>query len=219
MDMKKKLNVYIADDHTLFRKAMVSLIQSFENVKAVKDAENGKELLDMVKHEEPDVAIIDMQMPVMDGVEACERMIIKYPEVKLIVLTMHDSEKYILHMIEMGVHAFLLKNAEPEELEKAIHAVVEKDFYHNDLVAAVLRRHIKNKIGAERPVFKSTDLSEREVEVLRLICQELTLKEIAEKLSISENTARNHRVNIMEKVGVKNTVGMVKYAYESGLFN
>ena len=106
--MKRKLKVYIADDHTLFRKAMAGLIQTFESVKEVKDAENGKELVDLVKDDQPDVVIVDMQMPVMDGVEACERLIMKYPEVKLIMLTMHDSEKYILHMIEMGVHAFLL---------------------------------------------------------------------------------------------------------------
>jgi DNA-binding NarL/FixJ family response regulator len=215
--MKKKLKVYIADDHTLFRKAMVGLIETFEGVSEVKDTENGKELLSLVSAAAPDVAIVDLQMPVMDGVEACERILSKYPDVKLIVLTMHDSEKYIVHMLEIGVHAFLLKNTEPEELEKAIYAVAEKDFFHNDLVAAVLRKNMKQKVAGERPTFKSSELTERESEVLLLICQELTLKEIADRMNISEHTARNHRVNLMEKIGVKNTVGLVKYAYESGL--
>lgn len=214
--MNKKLKVYIADDHTLFRKAMVNLLKSFESVVEVKDAENGKALLALMKYEAPDVAIIDLQMPVMDGAETCEAIVDKFPDVKIIVLTMHDSERYILHMMEMGVHAFLLKNTEPDELQEAIHAVVEKDFYHNDLVAAVLRKNVKDKKFAQRPMF-SSELSEREKEIVKLVCQELTIKEIGQKLSISENTVRNHRVNIMEKVGVNNMVGLVKYAYEVGL--
>ena len=215
--MKKKLKVYIADDHTLFRKAMMNLIQTFEGVSLVKDAENGKELLTLIKLEQPDVAIVDLQMPIMDGAETCEKILSTYPDIKIIVLTMHDSDKYVLHMIEMGVHAFLLKNTEPDEVEEAIHAIVEKDFYHNDLVAAALRKGMRDKKAGERPSFKSHDLTEREREILQLICQELTIKEIGDRLSISEHTARNHRVNIMDKIGVKNAVGLVKYAYETGL--
>lgn len=215
--MSGKIKVYIADDHTLFRKAMVNLLQTFEKVEIVKDAENGKELLSLIKQEEPHVAIIDLQMPVMDGVETCEQLLPKFPDLKIIILTMHDSEKYILHMMEMGVHAFLLKNTEPDELEKAIYAVVEKDFYHNDLVASVLRKNMKERKAGQRPVFKNIDLSDREKEILKLICRELTIREIGLKLSLSENTVRNHRVNIMEKVGVKNAVGLVKYAYETHL--
>jgi two-component system, NarL family, response regulator DegU len=215
--MKKQLNVYIADDHTLFRKAMMNLIRAFDSVADVKDAENGKELLTLMKYQQPDVAIVDLQMPVMDGVATCETIIQKYPEVKLIILTMHDSEKYILHMMEMGVHAFLLKNTEPDELEAAINAVVEKDFYHNDLVAAVLRKNMREKKSGQRPAFAAAELSDREKEIVVLICQELTNKEIGQRLSLSENTVRNHRVNVMEKIGVANMVGLVKYAYETGL--
>jgi len=214
--MNKKLKIYIADDHTLFRKAMVNLLQTFEDVGEVKDAEHGKALLTLMKYEAPDVAIIDLQMPVMDGTDTCQVIVDKYPDVKIIVLTMHDSERYILHMMEMGVHAFLLKNTEPDELEEAIHSVIEKDFYHNDLVASVLRKNVKERKSGLRPNF-SSELSEREKEVVRLVCQELTIKEIGQKLAISENTVRNHRVNIMEKVGVNNMVGLVKYAYETGL--
>ncbi len=215
--MKPEYSVYIADDHTLFRKAMVNLIRTFEGVKEIKDAENGKELLNLIKQQTPHVAIIDLQMPIMDGTEASEQILQKFPDVKIIILTMHDSEKFILHMMEMGVHAFLLKNTEPEELEKAIYSVVEKDFYHNDLVASVLRKNVKEKKAGKRPVFLQSELSDREKEVLTLICGELTMKEISQKLFLSENTVRNHRVNIMEKVGVNNIVGLIKYAYEVGL--
>jgi two-component system, NarL family, response regulator DegU len=215
----KKFKVYIADDHTLFRKAMVNLMKTFDRVDQIKDAENGRELLALIKADKPDVVIVDLQMPVMDGAEVSEAIITKYPDVKIIILTMHDSEKFILHMMETGVHAFLLKNTEPEELEKAIYAVMEKDFYHNDLVAAVLRKNVKEKRSGQRPVFRQNDLTEREKEILTLTCQELTIKEIGQKLSLSENTVRNHKVNIMEKVGVNNTVGLVKFAYETGIIS
>jgi DNA-binding NarL/FixJ family response regulator len=213
----KQLKVYIADDHTLFRKAMVNLLRSFERVGDVKDAENGRELLALIKYEIPDVVIVDLQMPVMDGSEASAQILNKFPDVKIIVLTMHDSNKFILHMMDLGVHAFLLKNTEPDELEKAIYAVADKDFYHNDLVASVLRKNVRERKPGQRPVFETAELTEREKEILLLICQELTMKEIGQRLFLSENTVRNHRVNIMEKVGVNNIVGLVKYAYDAGV--
>ncbi len=196
---------------------MVNLLRSFERVIDVKDAENGKELLSLIKNEIPDVVLVDLQMPVMDGSEACGHIIQKYPDVKIIVLTMHDSNKFILHMMDMGVHAFLLKNTEPDELEQAIYAVADKDFYHNELVAAVLRKNVKERKPGHRPSFDHPDLTDREREILLLICQELTMKEIGQRLYLSENTVRNHRVNIMDKVGVNNIVGLVKYAYETGI--
>lgn len=217
--MKPSYKVYIADDHTLFRKAMVNLLRTFPRVEEVKDAENGKELLTLIKYEAPDVAIVDLQMPVMDGAETCEHIIQKFPDIKIIILTMHDSNKFILHMMEMGVHAFLLKNTEPDELERAIYSVAEKDFYHNDLVASVLRKNVKDRKTGQRPVFQQAELTDRETEILLLICRELTMKEIGQRLFLSENTVRNHRVNIMEKVGVNNIVGLVKYAYEVGLIS
>ena len=213
----RPLKVYIADDHTLFRKAMVNLLRSFERVIDVKDAENGKELLALIKFEVPDVVLVDLQMPIMDGAEASSHILQKYAEVKIIILTMHDSNKFILHMMDMGVHAFLLKNTEPDELEQAIYAVADKDFYHNDLVATVLRKNVKERKSGQRPSFEHAELTDREREILLLICQELTMKEIGQRLFLSENTVRNHRVNIMDKVGVNNIVGLVKYAYETGI--
>ena len=153
----------------------------------------------------------------MDGSETSTIILQKYPDVKIIILTMHDSSKFILHMMDLGVHAFLLKNTEPDELEKAIYAVADKDFYHNDLVVTVLRKNVNERKTGQRPTFQAAELTEREKEILLLICQELTMKEIGQRLFLSENTVRNHRVNIMEKVGVNNIVGLVKYAYEAGV--
>ncbi|HEY8937434.1 MAG TPA: response regulator transcription factor [Cyclobacteriaceae bacterium] len=213
--MKQKIKVYIADDHTLFRKAMVNLLRTFKYVSEVKDAENGQDLLALMKNEVPDVAIVDLQMPIMDGAETCEHILEKYPDVKIIVLTMHDSDRYVLHMMEMGAHAFLLKNTEPDELERAIHSVIEKDFYHNEWVVTILRKNVK----AQRPNFSNDDLTDREKQIVQLVCRELSSKQIAEKLFVSERTIENHRATIMKKLGVKNTIGLVHYAYQIGIMS
>ena len=149
----------------------------------------------------------------MDGAETCENIISKYPGVKIIILTMHDSDKYVLHMMEMGVHAFLLKNTEPDELEKALHSVVEKDFYHNEWVVSIMRKNVR----AQRPSFNNDDLTDREKQIVQLVCRELSSKQIADKLSVSERTIENHRAAIMKKLSVKNTIGLVHYAYQSGI--
>jgi two-component system, NarL family, response regulator DegU len=213
----KKLKLFIADDHTIFRKAMVNMLQGFERVEEVKDAENGKELLELMKFELPDVAIIDLQMPVMDGVEASKKIISKYPKVKIVILTMVDSEQYIIHMVEMGVHAFLLKNTDPDELERAIYSVYENDFYNNKLVASALRRNLKNT--SNKPSTIRQELSDREKEIVLLVCQEFTNKEIGDKLNISDRTVETHKSRIMEKIGARSAIGIVKYAYETQLFS
>ncbi|MEQ8243778.1 response regulator transcription factor [Fulvivirga sp.] len=215
-----KLTVYIADDQTLFRKGMSRLVKSFGQVKEVKEAENGKELLALVKEQQPDVILMDLEMPVMDGVEATEKIIAKYPDIKIIVLSMHDTQQHIFYLMEIGAHAFLLKNAEPEEVKEAIVSVMKYDFYQNQIVIEALRKGAidQRKQKLERPMFRETaPLSDREKEVLQLICRELTMKEIGDKLALSEKTIQNHRARIMIKLNARNTVGLVKYAYESGL--
>ncbi|ELR69034.1 DNA-binding response regulator, LuxR family [Fulvivirga imtechensis AK7] len=214
-----KIKVYIADDQTLFRKGMGRLVRSFPNVSEVKEASNGKELLDLIKEEKPDVILMDLEMPVMDGIEATEKVLAKYPNIKIVVLSMHDSQQHIFYLMELGAHAFLLKNAEPEEVQEAINAVLKNDFYQNQLVVEALRKGAMDKKKAEmRPVFQnSASLTDREKEILLLICRELTMKEISDKLSLSEKTVHNHRARMMDKLGVRNTVGLVKYAYDSGL--
>lgn len=195
---------------------MVRLLKTFKRIQEVTEAQNGKDLIKLLSKQTPDVILLDLEMPVMNGVETAEFVIRKYPDVKLIVLTQHDSEKYILHMLEMGVHSFLLKNANPDELERAIYSVHDKDFYHNDLISSVMRKSIA--LRAEKPVFsKLAELSDREKEIFKLICEELSLKEIGHRLNISDKTIHSHKANIQSKLGVKNTVGMIKYAYESGL--
>ncbi len=212
----RKISVCIIDDHNLFRKAIMNLIKAFPRVGEVTEAENGKDFIDLYKNKWPDIILLDLEMPRMNGVETAEYLIPNYPNLKIIVLTQHDSEKYMLHMLELGVHSFLLKNVNPDELERAIYTVFDKDFYHNDLLARVIRKSLQTKFKSERPQFEIT-LSDREIELMLLICQELTDKEIAEKLSLSKYTVRNHHRNIMNKLDLKKTIGLVRYAYEHGL--
>jgi len=213
-----KIDICLVDDHHIFRKALCQLVQTFPRINSVMDAENGSKCLQLLEKKQPHVVVLDLEMPVMNGVDCAEQIVLKYPDIKIVILSMHDIEKSILHMIEIGVHSFLLKNSDPAELERAIYAVVDRDFYHNDLLVSVLRKSMRNQLRGRRPDFSvDSSLSDREREVLRLICEEKTAKEIASLLNINEKTVFTHKLNIQTKLAVKTTVGMVRAAYEMGL--
>lgn len=214
MKRASKIRVYLADDHMLFRKGLIRLIQSFKRVGEIREAANGKELIRIVKESPPEVVLVDLHMPVMGGVEVCEWIEKNHPEVKVVMLTMEDAEEYIQQLISLGAHAYLSKGAPPEEVEKAIYAVVDKDFYHNDLVMRALRNFTirETRIRRDAPQF-----TRRELEIIRLICDEFTMKEIAARLDLSESTVQNQRAAVMDKMSVKNTAGLVKYAFTKGL--
>jgi len=214
----KKIDIIVADDHKLFRKGVVSLLRSFSRIGDIREAENGRDLLKKIQSKPPGVILMDLRMPVMDGIDASSFVLTNYPSVKILILTMYDNEKFMMHMIEMGIHGYLLKNAEPNEVEKAIVAVIENDFYYNKMVTDVLRKKVI-KSSAKKPAFKSDiKLTYREQEILNLICKELTNHEIAEKLSISRRTVEKIRSNLLTKVNAKNTVGLVRYAINHGIF-
>lgn len=214
MKRASKIRVYLADDHMLFRKGLIRLIQSFKRVGEIREAANGKELIRIVKESPPEVVLVDLHMPVMGGEEVCEWIEKNHPEVKVVMLTMEDAEEYIQQLISLGAHAYLSKGAPPEEVEKAIYAVVDKDFYHNDLVMRALRNFTirQTRIRRDAPQF-----TRRELEIIRLICDEFTMKEIAARLDLSESTVQNQRATVMDKMSVKNTAGLVKYAFTKGL--
>ncbi|MBX7124317.1 MAG: response regulator transcription factor [Cyclobacteriaceae bacterium] len=213
-----KINVCVVDDHKIFRKAMIRLLKSFDRIGNVTDAENGIECLRIMKTTPADVVLLDLEMPVMDGADTAERLLTRFPETKIIVLTMHSNEHYMVHMIDMGVHSFLQKNTDPIELERAIVSVVERDFFHNEVLSAALKRHALEHKKGIRPSFgDKVVLTDREQEVLQLLCAEKTIKEISASLHISESTASVHKHNLMEKIGAKSMVGLVKYAYAKGI--
>lgn len=207
-----KISVYIADDHTFVRKGMIRLLNTFHRIGEIKEAANGKELIELLHDRAPDVVILDLEMPLMNGFDTSKYILEHHPNVKILILTMHTEEVFILNLMELGVHGFLNKNSEPEEVELALHSVFDKDFYRNEIVNQALRKGVKRA-----PHVTTSKLSPRELEILFLICQELTPPEISVRLQISEKTFFNHRANILSKTGVRGNVGLVKYAYQHNL--
>ena len=205
----KKLTIYIADDHTFVRKGMSRLLKTFERVGEVAEASNGKELIAMIKQTPPDAILLDLEMPIMGGTETAKYVIDHFPDVKIVVLTMHTEDFFVLKLMEIGVHGFLSKNAEPEEVERALYSVMEKDFYRNDIVNNAMLNGVRKTQTTSR-------LSSREMEILLLICQEYTPAEISARLQISEKTFFNHRTHILEKIEGRGNVSIVKYAYQHG---
>lgn len=216
--MKKAIKLAVVDDHHLFRKGLVSLIDEFEELSVVLEASDGKDLLEKLKAKKPDVVLLDVEMPVMDGIETTELLRQKYPEIKILILTMHNEEEIILHLIEKGAHGFLLKDNPIETVVDAIYAVIENGYFFNDRVSKVMVKGLlrNDKI---KPSFSKVQLSKREIDVIRLICKENTNKEIAEKLFISVRTVDGHREKILQKTKAKNAVGIVMYAIKNNLLD
>ena len=217
----KKINIVIADDHVLFRKGLIALFSEFSFIGEVGEASNGKELLKYLKGAArlPDVVLLDINMPVMDGFEAAKKMRELYPALKIIVLTMEDNEHFILQMIEDGANGYLLKNCEPDELEKALKTIMSRDFYFNENITELIRKAYINAVKHEHSFNIVEEFTRREKEVLGLICREYTTSEIAEKLYLSPRTIESHRNKMIEKAGVKNLAGLIVYAIKNKIVN
>ena len=215
----KKIKVVIADDHKLFRKGIMALLEDFDFIGEIDEASNGLELIDMLEKMEnrPDVILLDLRMPVMDGVEAQQKIRKLYPDIKVIILTMEDDEQYILHLINEGVNGYLLKNADPDEVEFAIQKVVEKGFYFSEDISKLVMKGLVRKDKHDMSIV--LDLNEREMEILKLICKECTAAEIADKLNLSVRTIEGYRQKLLEKSGAKNMAGLVVFAIKHNLFH
>lgn len=211
------IKVCIADDHKLFRKLIKSFLQTISRIDPhIEEAGNGRDLLKIMRTNPVDVVLLDVSMPIMGGEEAAGILIRRYPHVKIVILTIHDSPGKIIELMNTGVHGYLLKDCEPDEVARAIQDVVDNDFYQNEITTRALKflGSKSKKRGRDKLI---EELTNREREILLHICEEFTMKEISAKLSISEKTVENHRMNMLQKLSVKNTVGLVKYAYENGL--
>ncbi|MGZ4037828.1 MAG: response regulator, partial [Bacteroidia bacterium] len=214
--MKTKINVAVVDDQHLFRQGMVSLLKEFRELNVMMEASNGRELMMQLQHQMPDVILLDLEMPVMDGIETTELLKSKYPALKIIILTMHNEEEMIVHLIEKGVHGFLPKNEDIEIVIDAIYAVRESGYFFNEHVSKAM---IKGLMSSKKikPAFNPVKLIDKEIEVVKLICREFTNKEIADRLSLSSRTIDGYRERILKKIGAKNTVGIVMYAIKHGI--
>ncbi len=210
------IEIMIADDHRVFREGIVSILENAGEIRVIAQAQDGKDVMEKLKQLKPELILMDISMGGAGGIETTRLVRQQYPEIKILVLSMHSESSYIVKMLEAGASGYLLKDAGSGELINAIKAVAEGHTYFSSQVSATLvDQLVKGKKPADRK--DGIPLTKREVEVLRLIAEEYSNSEIAEKLFISPRTVDTHRRNLLEKLEVKNTAGLVKYAIKHGL--
>jgi two-component system response regulator DegU len=216
------LKLGIIDDHKLFRQGLIQILKKFENYDVVLEASSGEELLAKLVLEKPDVILLDLKMKGMSGQEAGAIIRRDFPDIKIIILSMNYSHDYIRQMMKIGVHGYLPKDIDQKKMIEAINQVYYKGHYMDEEIAAVLREAIQS---AERKnLRKSTyleseniSLTEREMDVLRLICKGQNTQQIADELFISYRTVEGHRKNLLLKTGLNNSVSLVVFAVKNGL--
>ncbi|HWY09772.1 MAG TPA: response regulator transcription factor [Bacteroidia bacterium] len=217
--MANKINIAVVDDQQLFRKGIVALLRQIKDFNICFEAENGEDFFEKLEDEiTPDVILLDLQMPVMDGIATTVKLKKRFPEVKIIILTMHDEEEMIVHLIEKGAHGFLPKNEEIKNVIDSIYSVHQTGHFFNEKVSQALVRGLMSSKKIT-PIFENTELNEREIKIVQLICKELTSPEIGKELLLSTKTIDNHRMEILKKVGARNTAGLVMYAMKKGLIS
>jgi DNA-binding NarL/FixJ family response regulator len=217
--MEDIIKVAIADDHKIFRKGVILSLRSYVNLKFVMEAENGEDLIAKIPEAQPDVILCDLKMPIKDGIDATKIITKNFPGIRVIILTMYEDERFVGHLMDCGAAGYLLKNTEPAEIRKAIMDVMRTGFYLNPFVNKVLIKKNYSKQKFSPNLTTEVVLSEREKEVLTLVCMEFTAAEIASKMDISSRTVEAIKDRLMERFGVKNSVGLVFYAMKNSLID
>jgi len=212
---KSKYSIIIADDHTLFRNGLKGLLNGCPEFSVIGEAPDGRELLSLLKHSTPDVVLLDIDMPIMDGAEAAKCAIRDYPDIKIITLSMHSDQDYYFKMVSLGVKGFLLKSSCFDEVKLAITTVSDGGSYFSQELLCDLVGSLKSTEKDDNDYYE--DLSQRELEILLLICKGLSNNEIANKLYISKRTVDKHRANILSKTNSKNTANLVVYSIKNNL--
>ena len=212
-----KIKIAIADDYKIYRDGLKVGLSADENLSVVAEADNGEDLLKELEAHSPDVILMDLKMPIMDGMEATKIVRKKFPSIKVLVITMYEDDKFIIHLMENGANGYLLKNAEPEEIRKSIYAVYENGYYFNDVVNKALLKKLVLKNNLIPSFNKNVELTERELEVLKLICEEKTAAEIGKEIFLSPRSVEGIRQRLIEKVGVRNTAGLVMFAVKNNI--
>ncbi|WP_298316800.1 response regulator transcription factor [uncultured Aquimarina sp.] len=205
------IKIIIADDHRIVLDGLSSLIKATNEIEIVGLANNGQEILDLLHDREVDIVVSDIEMPIMNGVEATKLIKRQFPHVKMLILTMYSSIGFIRKVLEIGAQGYILKNKGKEELIDAIKTINDGDEYFGREIEKTLRQSLKKD-----NIFDVVKLTKREIDVLKLIANGDTTPIISEKLFIAHSTVETHRRNLIEKTGVQNSKGLVKYAFKNG---
>ena len=210
----EKIKVFVVDDHELFRNGVIMVLNRMENTVVVGEAADGEEFLAKLNSIKPDIVFMDIKMPKMNGIDATIEALKRYPELKVIALTMFGEEEYLQKMINAGGYGFLLKNSSIDEIERAVNLVSQgKNCYSDELLSYFTKKYIK-KTNLEEDDIR---LTRRELEVLDLVAKGFSNQEIADKLFISRRTVDGHKANLIQKTGSKNIVDLLVYAIKKGL--
>jgi DNA-binding NarL/FixJ family response regulator len=212
-----KIKIVIADDYKIYRDGLKVGLSADDNIEIIGEADNGEDLMKVLESKAPDVILMDLKMPIMDGMEATKLVRQKYPAIKVLVITMYEDDKFIIHLMENGANGYLLKNAEPDEILKSIYAVKENGYYFNDVVNKALLKKLVLKNNLKPSFNQNIDLTEREQEVLKMICEEKTAAEIAKEIFLSPRSVEGIRQRLIDKIGVRNTAGLVMFAVKNGI--
>ena len=216
--MSKKINIGIADDHLVLRQGLVSLLKEYDDLNVMIDVSDGKELLEALKTKKPDVILLDIEMPNMNGKVALEKIQLKYPHIKVVMMSMHFNDGYIVEYIKKGACAFLPKNCDIEKIVEAICAVRDNGFYYDDKVSVAMAATLKKMAHVDDLVLEQgTDFTRRELEIIKLICRRYSSSEIAHELNLSQRTIEGHRYNIAKKTGVTETAQLIEFAAKHNL--
>lgn len=207
-----KIRVVLADDHPMIRAGFKTLLGQSDDFDVAGEAGNGVELIKVITAVKPDVALVDLHMPEMSGLEALERLHAQYPQIKFIVLTMHEEREYILKALKAGADGYLLKNIDGSELSHAIKTIYQGNRYFSPAITAIMAESIARPVLSE-----STEITPREREVLTLVAGGQSTKQIADQLGISIRTVETHRINMLKKLNVNNSAELIRKAYETGI--
>jgi DNA-binding NarL/FixJ family response regulator len=214
-DPTRPIKVAIADDHALFRAGVKTALSARKDIEMIAEADNGMQLLNLLKHVEPDVILLDIQMPIMDGIATLPEIRKLYPDVRVIILSMHNDHSMISKLMEVGANSFLTKNSDSETIYQAIKTCYEQEFFFNELTNKALLSGLRTKKNDHSP--EDVQLSEKEVRILKLMCEEKTTKEIADIVDISPRTVEAIRDKLKTKTGAKSMAGLVMYAVKNGI--
>lgn len=212
--MSEQIKIALADDHNLFRKGVEELIEDFDNMEVLYSVPNGQELINKLSSGKlPDVCLLDINMSELNGFETARKIKEQWPDIKILAVSVYDSEFNIIGMLRAGAGGYILKDAQPDALKKAIEGIYENGFYHSELVTG----KILHQMISQPQEVTTTQLNEKQVQFLKLCCSEMTYREIADNMGISHRTIDGFRDQLFEKLNIKSRTGLVMYALKTGI--